>query len=318
MGADKRALKLVVRIVVIAAVAVALVVFVRRMDLSRAMKVLSEADPVWVVIGMVINGSFRIGTRVLRTRALLAALPGEVSLRELGRIIYGTVALGYLVSPVAGSAARVFALQRHGVPTEGVIAAQLWEKTVAGCALAAFAGPMLLYATPPAAHYALVLATVVGSVGIVVAIVVVAGFRRFQAGLEAASKSRLRRWFYHLGHSLSVLHEPRILFRAFVWSVLSELSDVLMLACALHALGDPIEPAACVLGYIAVNFSSAVPSTPGQLGVFEAAAAWALVAMDISPETALACGMLYHLIHVVPVLAIGVPSLLRLRAEERA
>jgi uncharacterized protein (TIRG00374 family) len=127
----------------------------------------------------------------------------------------------------------------------------------------------------------------------------------------------VRRWFFHLGHSLSALHDRPILLRAFVWSLLSELSDVLMLACAFHALGVPVDPAACVLGYIAVNFSSAVPSTPGQLGVFEAAAIWALVAMDIPPETALPCAVLYHLIHIVPALAVGLPSLLRLRAERR-
>jgi hypothetical protein len=90
-----------------------------------------------------------------------------------------------------------------------------------------------------------------------------------------------------------------------------------MLALAMHALGLPFDPAACVLGYIAVNVASAVPSTPGQLGVFEATAAWALVASGVAESTALACGMLYHLIHIVPSLVAGLPSLLRLRVERR-
>lgn len=293
------------------------VVFARRLDLTAALAALARADPRWVAVAMLLNGVVRLGTRVMRTRALLSALPGEVPFGDLAHLIYGSVALGYVVSPIAGSAARVFALQRHGVSTESMVAVQLWEKMIAGCALAAFAGPLLLAATPAAVHYPLVIATVIGALGPVLAISIVAGVRRRERGAAGEPTGKVGRWLLALGRALARLHDGRVVARAFAWSLLSELSDVGMLALALHALDLPVEPAACVLGYIAVNLSSAVPSTPGQLGVFEGAAAWALIASGLSAEHAIAGAVLYHLIHLAPVLLLGTPSLLRLRAARR-
>jgi uncharacterized protein (TIRG00374 family) len=247
---------------------------------------------------------------------LLSVLPGAVPARELVHFVYGAMALGYIISPIAGSAARVFALQRHGVPSESVVAVQLWEKVIAGCALAVFAGPMLALDTPPQVHYSLLVATLLGSIGFVVTVLLVAGFRRFTRD-RAVPATRGRRWLFSLVRSLALLNDRRTLVRAFVWSALSELSDVAMLALVMYALHVPVDPAACVLAFIVVNVGSALPSTPGQLGVFEATAAGALVMAGISPERALACGILYHLVHVVPVFLIGLPSLVRIRGEQR-
>jgi uncharacterized protein (TIRG00374 family) len=305
------------RPIAIVVVAILAVFAVRRLDPEQAFGVLKSANLGWVLLAMVVNAGARIGTRVFRTRTLLSALPGSTTLRELAHIVYGSMALGYVASPIAGSAARVFALRHHGVPTESVIAAQLWEKVVAGVALAAFAGPMLARDNSAAVHYPLLVATILGSVGLVVALVVVTAFRRFERDLDRMALGGVRRWFFGLGRSLSVLHDVPILVRAFVWSTLSELADVVMLGLSLHALGLPIDPAACVLGYIAVNTAAAIPSTPGQIGVFEATAAWALVASGIPEASALACAILYHLIHIVPSLAAGLPSLLRLRMERK-
>jgi len=72
-----------------------------------------------------------------------------------------------------------------------------------------------------------------------------------------------------------------------------------------------------VLAFVVMNISTVLPSTPGQLGVFEATTAWALVAAGVPSEQALACGFLYHLVHVVPVFVVGLPSLLRIRLDKR-
>jgi uncharacterized protein (TIRG00374 family) len=100
-----------------------------------------------------------------------------------------------------------------------------------------------------------------------------------------------------------------------VWSTLSELCDIAMLALVLHALGLPVELGACVLAFVVMSVSTVLPSTPGQLGVFEATTAWALVAAGVPSESALAAGFLYHLVHVIPVFVVGLPSLLRIRAS---
>ncbi|HEY4059279.1 MAG TPA: lysylphosphatidylglycerol synthase transmembrane domain-containing protein [Kofleriaceae bacterium] len=313
----RKTLKRVIRWVLIIGVSVLAVQFVRKLDPAKAMAVVADASVGWIALAMGVNAVLRVGTRVLRTRSLLKPLPGDVPLRELAHFIYGAMALGYIVSPVAGSAARVFALQHHGVSSESLVAVQLWEKIISGCAFAVFSAPMLLLDTPSQVHYALLACTLAGSIGFVVALVAMAGVKRYtRARVEPTGK--IKRWLFSMGKSLALLHSPKTLASTFVWSALSELSDVGMLALALHAVGAPVNLAACVLAFIVVNVGSAVPSTPGQLGVFEATTAWGLTAAGVADEKALAVGLIYHLIHIVPVLLIGLPSLLRIRREQKA
>ncbi|HEY4181309.1 MAG TPA: lysylphosphatidylglycerol synthase transmembrane domain-containing protein [Kofleriaceae bacterium] len=309
--------KRAIRIVLIIAVSALAVLFVRKLKPEEAMRVMADASIGWIVLAMLTNAVLRVGTRVMRTRSLLKPLPGNVPLRELAHFIYGAMALGYIVSPVAGSAARVFALQHHGVSSESLVAVQLWEKIISGCAFALFSAPMLLLDTPPRVHYILLVATLAGSIGFVVALVAMSGVRKYtQDRVEPTGK--IKRWLFSMGKSLALLHSPKTLASTFVWSALSELSDVAMLAMALHAVGAPVSMAACVLAFIVVNVGSAVPSTPGQLGVFEATTAWGLTVAGVADEKALAAGILYHLIHIVPVFLIGLPSLLRMRREQKA
>lgn len=317
MGSRSR-LKRWVRPALIVVATAASILFVRSLDPAQLLDVLATANVWWVLVAMLVNAVLRIGTRVMRTHTALSVFGARVPWRELVHFIYGAVALGYLTSPIAGSAARVLALRRHGVPADAMVAVQLWEKTITGCALVVFAAPMLvLYDLPAAARSALIVAAALGSIGLAVAIVAVAGFRALERRVADPPRGRIKLWLFGLGRALAQLHDVRVLARVFVWSALSELCDVIMLGLALHALGAPVAPAACVLGFIALNVGSAVPSTPGQLGVFEATTAWALTTMSVPPSTALATGVLYHLIHAVPVLVVGLPSLLRIRVEER-
>jgi hypothetical protein len=153
MSIDRRKLIRVVRWVVIAAIGVLAVFFVRKLDPAHALEVIATANVWWLLGAALLNATLRVGTRVLRTRSLLAVLPGAVPLRQLAEFVYGSMALGYVVSPVAGSAMRVFALQHHGVPSEAVVAVGLWEKVVTAATLAVFSGVMLAQDTPTEVHY---------------------------------------------------------------------------------------------------------------------------------------------------------------------
>lgn len=299
------------------AVGMLAVLFVRRLDPERALVEIENAHIGWLLLAMVVNATLRVGTRVLRTRSLLAKMPGRVPLRELTAFVYGSMALGYVVSPIAGSAARVFALQHHGVPSESVVAVSLWEKVITGCTIAAFSAVMLVGDNPSEVHYPLLVATVLGAVGLTIAVLAVAAFRYIERHHAPPPTSRVRRWLVKLGSALATLTRLSVLVRTFVWSSLSELCDIAMLALVMHSLGLPIDLAACVLAFVVMNISTVLPSTPGQLGVFEAATAYALVAAGVASERALAAGFLYHLVHVVPVFLVGLPSLLRIRVEKR-
>lgn len=312
----KRTIKRVVRWVVIAAIGVLAILFVRRLDPERALSVLATTNMWWVLLAMLVNATLRVGTRVLRTKTLLSVFPGKVPLKDLAQFVYGSMALGYVVSPIAGSAARVFALQHHGVPSEAVVAVGLWEKVVTAATIAMMAGVMMLRDTPDEAHYSLLVALVLGSVALAIAITAATAFR-YITRHQATPTTRVRRWLFSLGRSLAALNDAPTLLRTFVWSTLSELCDIAMLGLVMYSLGVPVDPVACVLAFVVMNISTVLPSTPGQLGVFEATTAWALTAAGVAPERALACGILYHLVHVVPVFVVGLPSLLRIRVERR-
>lgn len=314
---DRRALKRWLRWGAMLVVGVFAVIFVRRLDPASALDVIESASIGWLLLAMLVNATLRVGTRVLRTRSLLSKMPGRVPFRELAAFVYGSMALGYVVSPVAGSAARVFALQHHGVPSESVVAVSLWEKVVTGCSIGLLAGAMLVRDNTPEVHYALLVATLLGVIGFAVAIAATMAFRFVSRRHAPPPTSRVRRWLFKLGSSLATLTDSRVLLGTFLWSTLSELFDIGMLALVMHALRLPVDLAACVLAFVVMNVSTVLPSTPGQLGVFEATTAWALVAAGIPSECALAAGILYHLVHVVPVFLVGLPSLLRIRTERR-
>ena len=112
MGSRGRGLKRFIRPVLIAAVTIASILFVRSLHPEQMLDVLVTANIAWVAVAMLINATLRIGTRVLRTRTLVEVFGANVPWRELTHFIYGAVALGYLTSPIAGSAARVLALKR--------------------------------------------------------------------------------------------------------------------------------------------------------------------------------------------------------------
>ncbi|HEY4057152.1 MAG TPA: lysylphosphatidylglycerol synthase transmembrane domain-containing protein [Kofleriaceae bacterium] len=298
-------------------VGVAAILFVRRLDPDRALAEIENAHIGWLLLAMLVNATLRVGTRVLRTRSLLEKMPGRVPLRDLAAFVYGSMALGYVVSPIAGSAARVFALQHHGVPSESVVAVSLWEKVITACTIAAFSAVMLFGDNPPEVHYPLLVATILGAVALAIALLAVAAFRYIERHHAPPPSSRVRRWLIKLGSALATLTKLSVLVRTFVWSSFSELCDIAMLALVMHSLGLPVDLAACVLAFVVMNISTVLPSTPGQLGVFEAATAYALVAAGVASERALAAGFLYHLVHVVPVFLVGLPSLLRIRVEKR-
>ena len=113
------------------------------------------------------------------------------------------------------------------------------------------------------------------------------------------------------------LHDWRLALVAIVlttvsWLVLSASTWVLLFAFDL-----PHSPLLGILVTIAVGLSLAIPSSPGAVGVFEAAALVALKAYDVSKEDALSYALVLHAVNFLPYIAVGAVILLvrRPRAE---
>ena len=80
--------------------------------------------------------------------------------------------------------------------------------------------------------------------------------------------------------------------------------------------GSTWGPGGWLLVYLAVNLASALPSTPGQIGLIEAGAVFALVGLGVGPNHSPAFALLYHLAHLLPTTLLGLPLLLRLGWQE--
>jgi glycosyltransferase 2 family protein len=254
--------------------------FLRRVPAAAIGSALRGADPAWFVLALAVNLTANTAARVGRWAALLRPVarsgPAADGL-ELAKVLFASQALSNLLPARAGEAVRVVELRRRGYAVPGLLAAQILEKVVEAaslCLLVAFAATAA--GTPAMFRVPL---WVVGLIGIAL-LAAVALFR----GLAV--------W-------------PRSL----IWSLAADLSDSLVLGLCLESVGVHLGLAAWLVALLAINLAILVPSTPGHLGVMEAAAGTALIALGVPPERALAGAVLYHAIQLVPSTALGLAVL---------
>jgi uncharacterized membrane protein YbhN (UPF0104 family) len=88
--------------------------------------------------------------------------------------------------------------------------------------------------------------------------------------------------------------------RAVALTVLSDLTDALMVGCCLFALGVGYGPMQWCAVLVSMNLAMLIP-VPGNLGTLEAGAVIALSAFGVDRSTALAFALLYRAAHLLPV-----------------
>jgi uncharacterized membrane protein YbhN (UPF0104 family) len=123
---------------------------------------------------------------------------------------------------------------------------------------------------------------------------------RFEAIRRVAS-----RFVARLAGAMRLLNAPRTWLITLWWSCVADLADVAILASCLYAVGIHLEPAIWFVIFVAINLAIAVPSTPGNLGVFEAGAVLTLGTLGVGPSEAFTFAILYHAAHVIPVTVVG-------------
>jgi phosphatidylinositol alpha-mannosyltransferase len=134
---------------------------------------------------------------------------------------------------------------------------------------------------------------------------------RFQRVQQAAAIAR--RTMFQVRSGLQVFRRPRLA----TWATVTQLSAwaIQWLACyvLLVALGlderAGVGAAAAVL--FAVNVTAALPATPSNLGVFQAACVAVLSAYGVGKTDALAYGIILQAVEIATAFAMGMPALLR-------
>jgi phosphatidylinositol alpha-mannosyltransferase len=133
-------------------------------------------------------------------------------------------------------------------------------------------------------------------------------FQRVQQAATVARGAMLR-----VRSGLQVFRRPKLgswalLMQLSAWAIQWLACYVLLLALGL---GDEAGIGAAAAVLFAVNVTAALPATPSNLGVFQAACVAVLSAYGVGKTNALAYGIILQAVEIATALAMGMPALVR-------
>lgn len=157
---------------------------------------------------------------------------------------------------------------------------------------------------------------VIGSIlfaGAVVVLVMVASFRdRFDHLIHRIMSRFSERWATRglklvdsFFHGLSVLRNPADAFLALLFSILAWLCEAGMYAVLALGFGMALSFPVYVLITAVANLVTIVPSTPGYVGVFDAAVRYLLEFFGVNTNLAASYTLLLHAALILPVVLLG-------------
>jgi phosphatidyl-myo-inositol alpha-mannosyltransferase len=294
----------------------------QRIGLHSITRALLAATPVWVLVAF----ALMCCSMLLRAEAwhaiLRAALPGtRVRRRDTARATMIGVLMSATLPARLGEPSRALILSRrlgsvrYRFPVVlGSLVSQTLLNILALCVLGG-----VMFATVGlfrGKEGALVIATLAPVV--VLALVLSAPWllrrgrpTRFQRVQQAAAV--VRNTTLQLRTGLKVFRRPRL----GGWAAVSQLSAwavqwvacyLLLVALGLHHSAG-IGAAAAVL--FAVNVTAALPATPSNLGVFQAACVAVLSVYGVGKTDGLAYGIILQAVEIATALAMGMPALVR-------
>lgn len=136
---------------------------------------------------------------------------------------------------------------------------------------------------------------------------------------HAGAWARARAFVVSWAAALDALRSPRRLALAVASGLLMKVMEAGGWTAVERAFGLAPRPGSAVLALAATNLASAIPASPGNLGVYEGAALLAYTALGVPRDQALALGIVGHLVYLVPFVGLGwvVLSLAQLRGRRR-
>jgi phosphatidyl-myo-inositol alpha-mannosyltransferase len=294
----------------------------QRIGLESIGRAMLAATPIWVLVAFALMCASMLVRAEAWHAILRAALPGtRVRRRDTAR---GTM-IGVLMSATLparlGEPSRALIVSRRlGRMRDRfpVVLGSMVSQTLLNI-LALIVLGSVMFATVGifrGGEDALVIATIAPVV--ILALVIGAPWllrrgkpTRFQRVQQAAGAAR--RAMVQVRSGLQVFRRPKL----GGWAALNQLSAwaIQWLACyvLLVALGlderAGLGAAAAVL--FAVNVTAALPATPSNLGVFQAACVAVLSAYGVGKTNALAYGIILQAVEIATALAMGMPALVR-------
>jgi uncharacterized protein (TIRG00374 family) len=286
---------------------------------------LGAANP-WLVLLAVAVATSTFPLRLERWRLLLRADDGSPLPRAP---LWHAIAIGFMANNVLpfrmGELMRTYAASRL---TTARFAASLSsvavERVFDGLTVIAMLAAGLLLAHLPAGVelFGTPVTRVATWSGVVVAAALAAGLavvsfprlaehiiRRLIPGAPLAS--RLVSFVEGIRHGLSVLRSPTRIVGVIAWSVVLWLVNAAAFWIMFRAFSLPAGFPAALLMQGVLVLGIAAPTTPGYVGVFEVIIKGVLLLFGVSADRAVAYAVTYHITTFLPIVLLGVWSLLR-------
>jgi len=299
--------------------ALAVVLLLQQVSIAQVGQVLARAEPLPILL-VVFFVLASLVTRAARWQIFF--LPRR---RVPFNPLLGTLAISYMASTFlpfrAGELVRaVFLAQRERIPIPRVVGTILLEKLFDFLAIGVML--FLLVYTAPSLPAAAQVA------GITVAGVILVGFGfvvalaiwreptlALVAGVERLLPSAITRRVHleqaarHFAEGTDSLREPRLWALLLGWTAVTWICSYGSTWAGARALG--VEPGFSALLFVMVLTSTgqAVPSSPGYVGVYHAAAVLAFTAFGVDAATALGIALITHALSYGSLVIVGLIAL---------
>lgn len=267
------------------------------------------------VVGLLGVASF-VFAKTVRWRLLLGD-SGHFSLPRLVRPVLSGIALNALV-PHSGEFVRAVSLQRSdGLPLSGVLSSIVAERVFdlfGVLILGALAlGFVTVSAQVATAVRLLGLVSMVLAIGIIIALALPHWIERFVGALTRWLPQGARDWIQHqLQAALDGLEPVRSLrtaARVLLWSLLLWVAVAVCVFCCGLVVGFvPTWPATCLV-VVGIVVAFLLPNAPGYAGAVQVAFLVTLRPQGVSEQQALAASVVYQLLMILPLTAIGLACL---------
>jgi uncharacterized membrane protein YbhN (UPF0104 family) len=290
---NRARLSLLVRLVVIAAIAVGIWFLLRGLEIHRLGEALLTART-WPIVLAAVLAFVQLWCKAACWRLLL---PGHgVGMGKIFRYTITAFAASAIAPMRAGEVLRVWVLKsRHGVPTSTSTAIAVAEKLLDGLSMAVCVAPLpwLLPGLPGWVGRTILIVAVVG-------VALIGGFA-FAAARFGGQDGRFARFLA----AMQILHRPLPALGAFGVLLLGWIVDLAEVWLILYAVGIHLPFAAGMLILLTLNLAIMIPSSPGQVGALEFGALIALDLLKVPHEPALAFALIYHAMQIVPLVLAG-------------
>jgi len=269
---------------------------------------LSTAQFPWVALAAVVNLG-AVAFQAARWLALVRPLSRAATFGHAFKALIVGFAVSTVVPARAGEIARIqWFSRRTGLPRASILGSIVLDHLVnaTGLLLGLALLPFFLKSVPlwlrPGAWLTLAL--------FMVGAMLVFASRPFRSSpLEPGSKlpmTGLNGILVTMRHSLAASARPRALSLSLGASLVSWALEVNVIVIAMRAVGLSLPPVAALLVLLAVNLALAFPvAPPGNLGTLEVGATLALLGFGVAKEQALAFGLVYHFLQILPIGILG-------------